>query len=483
MNGASFIYPVSFLFHNPGDVFHTESLMKLDIKQFLCLELHKQGYKAVYFLSENENGTIHVSDFGEKNAVYNTKGIIQKKEIRDFDKNALKSYLTKGSIWLEERNAVVCRLSLFLQCDTGEIFKSFPNREGTIILLVSPEEEDYLSDPGIRKYLNIVIPEEAPEKKLPILLRTSEKCVFLNRLTHSRVRNTLTRYYIEKWETPPTEEELNRMIDYVLICTDKIGRVNIPTESILSEISGEFRLKAYLDNRGPKLLMNEGIKTDVKLLNEITYPPDCHSRCSLPENSDTDLVEEIRKYSDNIKSLSPDNIIRLYIIKYMRLLDFKAKKGEWSTYKRLLYCIVYCLKLLGESGFEYYYRNIADILELYIFFSGELFKVKSVIQKTDPGNKLRNIMTAKAIALEKDIELCEQAILNIQGNASKIIDLSNELALSIKEAEAENQQPAAGQIQEEDPSPPVEMKKPDFDEEISNLGEEDIEIWRRYIDP
>ena len=420
---------VHFVFADPGDTYYGNDLLALNLNQYLWMKLHRDGYRAVYFLSKNKGSagnTFSVRTFGDTEQKEIPGGVLVMLGLKRADSISAKNFMLCMNTWLKEKAAVVCPLDDF--CDvleeTGweDAFDSekkagrSANCQGILLLTASiyaENNERFLLDS-----------RAFSERRLnfePILqLRKANRqgmyecfaqilgngCTMLFQPTADRLAPILTRVLMEhpeRMDDIPDLSALARTLEWYL--RDPSGQAetdmkkleelgtpfhHAPFRKIYDCLSNEDTWNALLEQH-QKVQKRPNSAGMPRFFSMILRTPSSYAeRClslRVPEDSKADpkLIQEAQTRIQSIrkKASSPQNRLEnktlIQEIKVFLSDVPKARsKRDIETYCRILYAIDICLQWIdidSEEAREQYDAlcSVIESMKHWIDLSGQYF--------------------------------------------------------------------------------------------------------------
>ena len=213
---------ICLAFGEENDTYYTDDLLRLNLHQYLWMQLHREGYKQVYFLRSNKND-FEIRTFGDAGKQLPTTGAFFWKD--DTNVLSMQKFWEQLEIWTEQGAAVVCPLQDFCQVmektvapDRG---REEVSRKGRFVLTASVfAEQNAASLLTSRAFstqkLNfrpLLEAREATEQGLYESLKGRNCCVFLNTPTPERLRAILQRILLENPKYMSSYPDLDAMAD------------------------------------------------------------------------------------------------------------------------------------------------------------------------------------------------------------------------------------------------------------------------------
>lgn len=195
------------------DSYYCDNLLELDLNQYLWWQLHKAGYKTVYFLHGDKN-SFAVSSFGDLGAVpYSETGGGFKRLLQSDTKKFGDWMLQRLKEKRTERAAIVCSMQSFCNTARGEDWNKIlgriaaaEKRTGIIVLTASPEVEESrslllsspvfeaLNDPAIMNLRR----DGVQDMYSSLAMRKPDGVTYLNGYTTERMKSMLFHVMMQK---------------------------------------------------------------------------------------------------------------------------------------------------------------------------------------------------------------------------------------------------------------------------------------------
>lgn len=454
---------IQLAFANEGDTYYCDSLLKLNLNQYLWLNLHEK-YDIVYFLSAKDE-QLYVDDYGDKDA-----------KKFNYDQSFFQKLWGKGNHaktfcgWMKEqltaknkKCAFVCAIDEF--CD---VFESDPWKKaltdianiekgkGTIILTVPPVIEksrefllysqvfDTLRDPILMSARNGIIQNYYASLKKD----KAESCVFLNAFTKERIHAMLLCVVFEEAsDRYVSDADLELMSEYLaqylnnkrLQWTDHLfekhfNLVNPLYCEIYDQLKHEsvwkrlMRIAAAIREAGSirQYMAEKRIDfTDEEMAAvRISYEKGtsvwkCMALCpdekNIPEDdwgqNTADMLLEIHHELSMPRNSRENPCVTEAMDSLLLKLNNARSNGDGGTYKRTLYSIHFCVQCIYASDeSEEAVRKIIGLLEDYTELSMEVYRARKHVGGISKSqfsvaetvvNKLKAEKTAQETLLRK----------------------------------------------------------------------------------
>lgn len=411
---------IQLVFANENDTYYSDSLLKLNLDQYLWFELHKQ-YNTVYFISPDNGGSIK------------TFGDISRKSFEEAaDGSGFKNWLFGKSsndalgLWIlkqlnlsqNESAAFVCSLIDFCEIFKDQSHKdelrkmaSSSKRTGVIVLTVPANIEKslrlFLESP-VFDYLNETAITDLREGDLrdmfaAIFKAKCNSCYFTNEFTKEAAIGILTNIVIDDMSTCPSKGELCDAADYLVQYVNnaelhridkvlKTSRPDMPRREIYSQLKNDSIRKklfeksklmhisgnicSYLEKIGCKMVDTD--RADIHIYRD---PNSCAGKCIAhrpPKNADaaltrgesiSSILNEIVKEAGSPKNRLENSKLCDVTKKFLNDAELAAETGDLETYRRAIYAVRVCMQWLyvapdtpDESGILSIAEKLRDLI-------------------------------------------------------------------------------------------------------------------------
>lgn len=213
---------VCLAFGEENDTYYTDDLLVLNLHQYLWMQLHREGYKQVYFLRSTGNA-FEIRTFGDVGRQLPKNGVFFWKENTNI--LSTQKFWEQLKTWTEQGAAVVCPLRDFCQVMEKETApdrgREEMSRKGLFVLTASVYAEQNAANLltscafSMQKlnFRPLLEAREATEQGLYELLKGRNCCVFLNTPTPERIRAILQRILMENPKYMMDCPDLDAMAD------------------------------------------------------------------------------------------------------------------------------------------------------------------------------------------------------------------------------------------------------------------------------
>ena len=393
---------IHFVFADADDTYYGRDLLALNLNQYLWMSLHRNGYRAVYFLSKNKDGmagsTFSVRTFGDREQQEVPGGVLALLGLKRVDSISAKNFVPCMNTWLKEKAAVVCPLDDFCDVLEGAGWEDVfapekrtgwqTNYQGILVLTASIYAEDneryFLESSAFsEKRLNFEPIAQLRQANCQDLYQCfgqilGNGCLALYQPTADRLAPILTRVLIdhpERIEGVPDLSALAGTLEWYL--RDPKGQAetdlkqlaglgtpfhHAPFRKIYDCLSQEETWNALLEQYRRVQKRSGPVSAPGEFPPILRTPGSYAERClalEVPEEAQAEpkLVQEVRARLQSIwnKASSPQNRMEnKALIREMQsfLSDIpKAKsKGDIETYCRILYAIDTCLQWISTDS-------------------------------------------------------------------------------------------------------------------------------------
>ena len=459
---------VHFVFADPGDTYYRSDLLALNLNQYLWMKLHRDGYRAVYFLSKNKGAvagnTFSVRTFGDAEQKEIPGGVLALLGLKRADSISAKNFMLCMNSWLKEKAAVICPLDDF--CDvlegTGweEAFDSekrtsrSENCQGILVLTASIYAEN-----NERFLLESKAFSERRLNFEPILqLRKANRqgmyecfaqilgngCTVVCQPTTDRLMPILTRVLMEhpeRMNRVPDLPSLARTLEWYL--RDPSGQAetdmkklaelgtpfhHAPFRKIYDCLSNEETWNALLKQHQKVQKRSDSVGVPRAFPMILRMPRSYAERClslGVPEDSEADpkLIQEAQTRIQGIrqKASSPQNRMEnKTLIQEIRsfLSDVpKARnKRDIETYCRILYAIDICLQWIdidSEKAREQYDAlcSVIESMKHWIDLSSQYFDSRQEQDRSsEPAGYWAAYQRGANLVTKQKLELSRKAL-------------------------------------------------------------------------
>lgn len=430
---------IHFVFADPSDTYYGSDLLALNLNQYLWMKLHRDGYKAVYFLSKNRESaagnTFSVRTFGDIEQKEIPGGVLVRLGLKHADSISAKNFMLCMNTWLKEKAAVVCPLDDFCEVLEGtgweEAFgpekktSRSANCQGIFVLTASiyaENNERFLLD-------SRAFSERALNFEPILQLRKANRqgmyeCfaqilgngyTMLCQPTADRLVPILTRVLMEHSErmnNVPDLPSLARTLEWYL--RDPNGQTetdmkklaelgtpfhHAPFRKIYDCLSNEETWNALLEQhqRVQKRTDFVGVPRAFPMI--LRTPTSYAERClslGVPEDGEADptLIQEAQARIRSIqkKASSPQNRIEnktliQQVKSFLSDVPKARSKRDVETYCRILYAIDICLQWIdidSEKAREQYDAlcSVIESMKHWIDLSGQYFDSKQELARS-----------------------------------------------------------------------------------------------------
>lgn len=424
---------IQLVFANEGDTYYCDSLLKLNLNQYLWLSLHEK-YQVVYFLSASD-GQLYVRDFGDKDAkkfAYN-QGVL-KKFTGKGNANQFCRWLKEQLVAKTKRCAVVCAMDDLCAVFEAEAWKKafgelreLEKATGTFVMVAPPIVERsraLLLDSDIFELLGdrvIVNARKGIIRNYYASLKSNkgESCVFLNLFTKDRIRTLLDHVLFESGRVYPGDDLLGAMAEYLtqylnnraLQLTEHLFGKHFDTVNVLyCELFDQLMKDSVwkeLELIGSTILSDGGIASymaerSIDCVEEYPTVRISYEKGSYAWKCMTLHPAIMRNREDDFGEPAQDTQLAIYrelcrpqnrtanaeIAKAIETLLMRLhnaqQDGDNGTYKRVLYSIHFCVKCLyTPPDSQESVGKIINLLDGYTILSSEVYQTKRSVLELD----------------------------------------------------------------------------------------------------
>lgn len=459
---------IHFIFADPGDTYYRNDLLALNLNQYLWMNLHRDGYRVVYFLLKNKESvtgnTFSVRTFGDIEQKEIPGGFLALLGLKRADSVSAKNFMLCMNTWLKEKAAVVCPLDDFCTVleetgwedafDSEKKLSRSANCQGILVLTASIYAEN-----NERFLLNS---RAFSEKRLnfePILqLRKANRqgmyeCfaqllgdgyTFLSQPTADRLVPIFTRILMEhpeRMNSAPDLSSLARTLEWYL--RDPSGQAetdmkklaelgtpfhHAPFRKIYDCLSNEDTWNALLKQhqRVQKRPDSVGVPRAFPMI--LRTPSSYAERCltlRVPEDSKADpkLIQEAQTRIQGIrqKVSSPQNRMEnktliQEIKSFLSDVPKARSKRDIETYCRILYAIDICLQWIdidSEKARKQYDAlcSVIESMKHWINLSGQYFDSRQEQDRSvEPAGYWAAYQKGANLVTKQKLELSRKAL-------------------------------------------------------------------------
>lgn len=446
---------IHLVFANETDTYYRDDLLKLDLHQYLWLNLHEK-YSAVYFLSLSKS-TFSIKTYGDLKCkayepgrrLWRWKGF--ESEIGELGKWLHKQLASKRS----ESAAFVCSLEDFCKVsyypDWAGTLKSIArerNRTGILVLTVPvPAEKSkrlFLYDPAF-EYLqeNAVLDVRGGairDMYESIRQNKGESCVFLNAFSRDRIYSILLHIALEQKGRFLAQKDMEAAAEYLsryltsleMQRDDPLFKSQIPGpymqfQDLYNQLKDEdvwkrltdrcLNKKCPADGRaggagltaGSHIIRDKGCWAGKCMMLRI---PDGIRQLDTEAERAADLLLEIQRELLRPKNRDENDMLAVKAAGFLGKLEV-VSPDDLGTYKRILEAIRFCVTWMyiqEQSEEEKQALKIVEFLEGYISVSSQCCWLrKNVEQNRQSGAS--GIMMDKLIRQSQDKLAAQEKIL------------------------------------------------------------------------
>lgn len=393
---------IRFVFADADDTYYGSDLLALNLNQYLWMRLHRNGYRAVYFLSKSKDAmagsTFSVRTFGDCEQQEIPGGVLALLGLKRADSISAKNFVPCMNTWLKEKAAVVCPLDDFCDVLEGAGWEDAfapekrtgwqTNCQGILVLTASiyaeANERYFLeSEAFSEKRLNfepIVQLRQANRQDLYQCFAQilGDGCLALYQPTADRLAPILTRVLMEhpeRIEGVPDLSALARTLEWYL--RDPKGQAetdlkqlaglgtpfhHAPFRKIHDCLSHEETWNALLEQHQRVQKRSAPVSVPRNFPPILRTPGSYAERClslEVPEDGQAEpkRMQEAQARLQNIwkKASSPQNRIEdkaliREIQSFLSDIPQAKNKGDIETCCRILYAIDICLQWINTDS-------------------------------------------------------------------------------------------------------------------------------------
>lgn len=446
---------ISYVFANESDLYYGDDLLKLNLNQYLWMQLHKQ-YETVYFLREKD-GLFQIRTFGDR------KGNSEWK--RTSVKLWGKSDVQKQGIWLQrqleldQRCAIVCPLEDF--CTVLEkpgwekILREIAGdsrRRGKIVLTVPETAErssKYFLESPVFDWLGEKAVTDARVGSLRPLypqLRNGkgDDLVFLNTFTRKRIRGLLLHLMMENPDRFCHGSELEAL---TVTLVNYLNYTRLQKNVLFPQVQGPLSYLRYrdlytqlqdayvwdgllrlketctaLETREPKMQIlrdKRSFAGKCILLRLPSWVRENETHGSWAE----DMVEKILREVTSPRNRSENPDIVALTEKYLDCLVAFCDP-DIQTFALVLKAMEFCIKWLHmepDSERMAEFLKIVNYLDACISASDRRFRLARMLSVHAEEQSSGTVLTVKLARMRKELELQEKKCNQYQQLANAAI--------------------------------------------------------------
>lgn len=509
---------VHLVIADENDVYYGEDLLKMDLNQYLWWKLHREDYRAVYFLQE-ERGQFTLQTYGDtacRSYIPDHKLALMFKPKTDQFGNWMVQQLKEKR---EQRAAFVCPLDVFCRtAGTGNwegVLKKMANMERRtgILILTAPVEDERTRELLLNSDVFAALGENGiyglragTLRPMYESLTIAKSVTFLGSYTKKRIRPMLLHVVMDSEEMDIEELWLDRCAEYLaqylnnpemrrrmpllgvrtgneLPRYQELYRRLSNRESFKALMAGAQRafaegdLRSYLAEQGCNYVA-EGDRQTFVSRDRNSFAGKCLKQWPPKDFESPEiyaLLEDIRSALLSPKNRKDNPKIAASVDELLTKLGEAQSLRDAATYKRVLSAIRFCVQWIHvpeNSVQEESACSLCEGMKQVIECSCKCFQLEQQLGHLSMGNSLLAAQHRQALAYsfaaeKKKLEKVERLV---EENVAQLVvtDAANglkEVAQRLQEQMEQCEEPKAEIELPPEPEPTPKIVASDEDEE------------------